>query len=194
MRILWPCYISGFLLAACNHQAQFPAERPLLNDTIPAAAPTDSLVYTHPQSDRVATGTVKPEEVVAFARTLKGVPYQYASCTPESGFDCSGFVYYVFSHFGITVPRSSVGFTNVGQEITAGEAKPGDLILFTGTDSSDKTVGHMGIIVSNEAGDLQFIHSSSGTANGVTTSPLKGYYQGRFMKVIRIFPQNGNAG
>jgi hypothetical protein len=41
-------------------------------------------------------------------------------------------------------------------------------------------------VISNE-GELQFIHSSSGKAYGVTVSPLKGYYEGRFVKVIRIF-------
>jgi cell wall-associated NlpC family hydrolase len=67
---------------------------------------------------------------------------------------------------------------------------PGDLILFTGTDSSDRRVGHMGIIVSNENDSLRFIHSSSGKANGVTITPLNEYYKGRFMKVIRVFRQN----
>ncbi len=49
--------------------------------------------------------------------------------------------------------------------------------------------GHMGIVVSNQNGELQFIHSSSGKAHGVVITPLNAYYKGRFVKVIRIFKQ-----
>ena len=66
------------------------------------------------------------------------------------------------------------------------DAKPGDLILFTGTDSTKRIVGHMGIVTENINEDIQFIHSTSGKAYGVTISPLSGYYAGRFIKVIRI--------
>jgi cell wall-associated NlpC family hydrolase len=87
------------------------------------------------------------------------------------------------------VPRSSIDFTHVGKEVAVAEAKRGDIILFTGTDSTERFVGHMGIVVSNVNSDLQFIHSSSGRVHGVTVSPLKGYYMGRFLKVVRIWKQ-----
>ena len=87
------------------------------------------------------------------------------------------------------MPRSSVDFTNVGLEIPREGACPGDLILFTGTDSTIRIVGHMGIVESNEHGNLLFLHSTSGKAYGVTISPLQGYYEARFVKVIRIFPE-----
>jgi len=48
----------------------------------------------------------------------------------------------------------------------------------------------MGIVIYNGKDELLFIHSSSGKANGVTITPLNDYYKGRFVKVIRIFPQN----
>lgn len=96
----------------------------------------------------------------------------------------------MFNHFGITVPRRSVDFKDVDHEIKLTQAKTGDLILFTGTDSLDRTVGHMGIIIAAPGLPLQFIHSTSGKAYGVTTTPLNTYYMGRYMKTIRIFPQN----
>lgn len=135
----------------------------------------------------IDTKGVSPEQVVTYAKTLMGVPYVYGSTNPEKGFDCSGFITYVFNHFGIIVPRSSIDFTNVGKEVDAKAAKPGDLILFTGTDSTERFVGHMGIVVAN-ADTLQFIHSTSGKANGVTITPLNTYYQGRYVKTVRIFP------
>ena len=77
----------------------------------------------------------------------------------------------------------------MGIEIPTDFASPGDLILFTGTDSTIRIVGHMGIVESNERGNLLFLHSTSGKAYGVVISPLKGYYEARFVKVIRVFPQ-----
>ncbi len=75
-------------------------------------------------------------------------------------------------------------------EIPVEKSKPGDLILFTGTDSTERSVGHMGIIISNDAIQTLFIHSTSGKANGVTITPLNDYYKRRFVKVIRVFKQN----
>ena len=125
---------------------------------------------------------------VAYAKTLIGTPYLYGSTNPRNGLDCSGFVNCVSDHFGIKVPRSSAEFTNFGTTVEANNAKPGDLILFTGTELSKHVVGHMGIITNNINGELQFIHSSSGKSKGVTVSDLDGYYKTRFVKVIRIFP------
>jgi cell wall-associated NlpC family hydrolase len=137
----------------------------------------------------IDTRGVNPKELVAFAKMQMGVPYLYGSTDPAKGFDCSGFITYVFNHFRIAVPRSSIDFTNVGTEVSASAAKEGDLILFTGTDSTERFVGHMGIVVDN-SDSLRFIHSSSGKANGVTITPLNSYYQSRYVKTIRIFPQN----
>lgn len=156
---------------------------------LPAADAVAKVVDTVKQlKDFVAWNKGYPnQEIVNFAKTLMGTPYLYGSTDPANGFDCSGFITYVFNHFNFKVPRSSVEFTNRGQEVPVQQAQPGDLILFTGTDSSRRIVGHMGIVIENNpSGELQFIHSSSGKVHGVTISPLKGYYEGRFMKVISV--------
>jgi cell wall-associated NlpC family hydrolase len=140
----------------------------------------------------INTKGVHPKDVLDFSKTLIGVPYRYGSTDPRQGFDCSGFITYVFNHFGIIVPRSSIDFTHVGRPIPYDSAKPGDLILFTGTDSTEKFVGHMGLIVSNENKQLEFIHATSGKNYGVTITPLNDYYISRYIKTIRIFPQNEN--
>jgi cell wall-associated NlpC family hydrolase len=141
-------------------------------------------------SSQIRTKHVHPQQVVEFAKTLIGTPYKYASTDPKVGFDCSGFITYVFNHFNILVPRSSIDFTNVGTPIRPENAKPGDLILFTGTDSTEKFVGHMGLVVANDNNQLDFIHSTSGKKHGVTITPFNDYYHSRFMKTIRIFPEN----
>ena len=194
--------LSLFFIVACKEdRSPIVAEPEVISDEIdstttgttdlPIANHPDHVVYQEVQT--INTGSANPDSVVAFAKSLVGTPYLYASSDPAKGFDCSGYITYVFNHFKITVPRSSVDFTNVGFEIPKEIAGPGDLILFTGTDSTIKIVGHMGIVESNEHGNLLFLHSTSGKAYGVTISPLKGYYETRFVKVIRIFPQTNFA-
>jgi cell wall-associated NlpC family hydrolase len=134
----------------------------------------------------VNTKNVTPAELVEFAETLIGVKYKYGSMIKENGFDCSGFINNVFNHFKIAVQRTTVDFTNAGTEISIKKSKPGDLILFTGSDAASGIVGHMGIIVSNKNGDLEFIHASS--SRGVMISGMNSYFVPRFVKVNRVFP------
>jgi len=141
-------------------------------------------------ASQIHTKNIHPQQVVDFAKTLIGTPYHYASTDPRVGFDCSGFITYVFSHFNIIVPRSSIDFTNVGRTIPSDSAKAGDIILFTGTDSTEKFVGHMGLVIENQNKQLQFIHSTSGKKYGVTITPFSDYYHSRYIKTIRIFPEN----
>lgn len=167
----------------------------LLEDTATTAATvadtsngTSDKVSPEATDKEIITETVQPDSIVAFAKTLIGIPYLYASTDPRKGFDCSGFITYVFNHFNLAVPRSSVDFTNMGREIAIEKAEPGDLILFTGTDSSIRIVGHMGIVESAKNDTFRFIHSTSGKAKGVVISSLGDYYKKRFVKVIRVFP------
>ncbi|HET9747101.1 MAG TPA: C40 family peptidase [Chitinophagaceae bacterium] len=190
-------FLCGIFVIACKEKRTDIFEEPTVltnafdsshindSDTAMAILPDPPIYH---QTQDINTGSVIPDSLVAFGKSLVGTPYSYASSDPAKGFDCSGFITYVFNRFNIAVPRSSVDFTNVGLEIPRDVARAGDLILFTGTDSTTRIVGHMGIVESHEHGNLLFIHSTSGKAYGVTISPLKGYYDTRFVKVIRIFP------
>ncbi len=129
---------------------------------------------------------VDPTELTAFAETLVGIPYRYGSMKREVGFDCSGFINYVFNHYKIVVPRTTVAFTNAGQEVSIRDSKRGDLILFTGSDAASGVVGHMGIVTENKENSFWFIHAS--TSSGVVVSTLNSYFTPRFVKVIRLFP------
>lgn len=174
-----------------------PSQPVIVSKDTPVLATPDSVAATIPADNTrnttldtsliVKTGDTNPNELVRFAETLIGTPYVYASSDPKVGFDCSGFITYVFGHFNIAVPRSSVDFTNVGKTVSVTEARPGDLILFTGTDPREKNVGHMGIVVTNDGNGLRFIHSTSGKAMSVTITPLNAQYMERFVKVCRVF-------
>lgn len=131
--------------------------------------------------------TESPNRLLDFAKSMLGIRYRSASSSPSRGFDCSGFVNYVFSNFGFKVPRSSREFATSGEAKKLEDAKIGDVILFTGTNSRSRTPGHVGIIYSISGDEVKFIHSSSGNAKGVTISSLdEGFYKKRFLKVVSI--------
>lgn len=186
MRFVSNSYFLFLILFSCSRPVKPPG-------TVAKKDSVDKSGYyidTKKPITAISTGKTTPAELIAFARSLTGTPYKYGSTDPAKGFDCSGFITYVFNHFGIIVPRQSVDFTSMNREIGLGQAKPGDLILFTGTDSTNRIVGHMGIIVSPPGEKIRFIHSTSGRADGVTETSLDPYYTGRYMKTIRIFKQN----
>ena len=191
MKLLIPLFI--FVFTSCDQPVEQEViqatDSTITNDTsiIVATEPEQPQQVNYTTGSVINTGTTLPTDLVNYAKTLIGVPYLYGSTNPQNGFDCSGFITYVFNHFNIAVPRSSVDFTNVQHEVPIEQAAPGDLILFTGTDSMVRVVGHMGIVTENNMGNLQFIHSTSGKQYGVTITPLEKYYMGRFVKVIRVF-------
>ena len=127
------------------------------------------------------------DSIVDYAQTHLGTPYVWGG-TSTDGFDCTGFVYYVFKRFGIKVSRASSGYEGVGENIPMAEAKPGDIMLFTGTDHTKKKVGHAGIILQNQKGQVDFIHSSSSKKHfGVTiTRYNESGYVKRFLRVINV--------
>ena len=133
---------------------------------------------------------ISTDDVINFAETLIGIRYKYGAESVKDGFDCSGFVNYVFNHFNISVPRVTVDFTNTGEEVPLKECRPGDIILFTGSNEKSRVAGHVGIVTENDAGDVKFIHAS--TTRGVMISGLNSYFAPRFIKVNRIFPTNKN--
>ncbi len=145
------------------------------------------VIKNNPARRNIDVKNVQADELVDFAKTLVGVPYKYGSLKKENGFDCSGFVNYVFNHFKISVPRTTVDFTNAGKEIPFKESRPGDIILFTGSNASSGVVGHMGIITIHDKKNFRFIHAASGNGVGVIISEMNSYFIPRFVKVIRVF-------
>ena len=137
--------------------------------------------------DTIITDTLKSvskrDSIVAFARTLLNVPYKPAGCSKD-GFDCSGFVYFVYDHFGITLPRSSAMMYRSGSEADTSGICKGDLILFKGADVKDPAVGHVGIIVSEEGQPVEFIHATSGKKYKVVLTKLsESNYKERYIGV-----------
>jgi cell wall-associated NlpC family hydrolase len=114
------------------------------------------------------------QRVVAYAKRFIGVRYVYGGSSPRSGFDCSGFVRYVYAHFGVSLPHSSYAQFGDGRRVARRSLRPGDLVFFDG-------VGHVGLYVGNG----RFIHAPhSGTRVQVTS--LAGWYSSRFSGARRL--------
>ncbi len=187
---LLSCTQSGNNKIAADSTAQYNIG-PVKDDTTPDATPQDTVSQADVYTENINTGNTTADALMSFAETQLGVPYVYASCDPKVGFDCSGFITYVFGHFNIKVPRSSYGFTHMGKTIPFNKAKRGDIILFTGTDSLATDIGHIGLVVSNNNGALNFIHATSGKAMAVTITTFDEHYKKRFVRISRVFAQNG---
>lgn len=86
--------------------------------------------------------SVSSNLILAYASNYLGVPYVWGGTTP-AGFDCSGFVQYVFAHFGINLPRVSEDQQNVGKYVSRSDLQPGDLVFF------GNPATHVGIYVGN---------------------------------------------
>jgi cell wall-associated NlpC family hydrolase len=132
---------------------------------------------------------VPADSIISFAKQNQGIKYCYGNCTPKNGFDCSGFVYYVFGHFNIKVPRSSLDYETFGRVVKIDSARKGDVIVFTGTKPKNRRPGHVGIVISEPGEELKFIHSSSGKKTyGIVITDYSNspYYKSRFIKVVRI--------
>ena len=137
---------------------------------------------------------VSADSLLSFAESLLGTRYRPGSSSPLSGFDCSGFVSYVFKRFNFNVPRSSYEFAGVGEKIRYEDARPGDIILFTGTKTYHKhSIGHVGIVLSNIGDVFKFIHSTSGKEYRVTISAMDAIYHRRFVQIIRLLKQPAQA-
>jgi cell wall-associated NlpC family hydrolase len=127
------------------------------------------------------------DRVDVFGKDLLGIPYSYAG-TSREGFDCSGFIYYVFKNFDITVPRSSSQFADFGEEVAIDQIQKGDILVFLSPTRDE--IGHLGIVTNPKGMETEFIHASSGKEMQVMISSLKqpGYNR-RFVKAVRVIEE-----
>lgn len=125
-------------------------------------------------------------KLLAFAESLLGSPYKYGSSDPKKGFDCSGFVSYVFRNFHIHLPRSSGEFKTIGTDLKPDEFKPGDILVFYSFRNKNR-IGHVGIVYEAKGMQSTFIHSSSGKVKGVIISELgSAMYTKRFYRCVDV--------
>lgn len=121
-------------------------------------------------------------DVAMYALSLADTPYQFGGSSPENGFDCSGFVRYVFQKsLGWVLPRTSEEMSQTGEQLEADQLLPGDLVFF---NTQRQPFSHVGIYV----GEDRFVHSpKSGKAVSVVDM-RKDYWRSRYDGARRIQP------
>lgn len=130
----------ALLLAACSGAPKTPAPRSWRDAADPAAAARLSLQQAN--------------DVTLRAISLVGTPYHYGGNTPESGFDCSGLIGYVYrTSAGVLAPRTVAALVDWGLPVDAQSLRSGDLVVFT----QNGVAGHAGIYVGNG----RFVHAPS---------------------------------
>ncbi len=129
--------------------------------------------------------------MLAVAKEYIGTPYRHGGTTPR-GFDCSGYVRFVFSTFGMELNRSSVSQANQGDEVQLDRIQPGDLLFFK-TRGKQSRISHVGIYL----GGRQFIHAGSWGGpgkRGVKIAQLDStYYAQRLVSARRLMTAPSGA-
>ncbi|MBD7988770.1 C40 family peptidase [Luteimonas sp. Sa2BVA3] len=128
--------------------------------------------------DKEPTGRI--QALLQRAMGLLGTPYRWGGTSPDSGFDCSGLVNYVFrTTLGIELPRVSREMASNGEKVERAALTAGDLVFF---GRRGTRVDHVGIYV----GDGQFVHAPR-SGRDVTVSRLDtGYWANRFLQARRV--------
>ena len=142
----------ALLLAAC---ALLPAA---CAGTTPAPLPPEVMIPAQSASPRA-------EKVIRLARSLVGTPYKWGGYSPRTGFDCSGFIWYVYYQSGVNLPRMSWQQLGAGEPVRRADIRPGDLV-FHQVDKDGKSL-HVGIVTDRGT----FVHSPS-AGKRVTESSL----------------------
>ena len=148
------------------------------------ATPASRPKTTTRRAGTSAAASASAARVLATAQRYVGTRYRYGGESPTSGFDCSGFVQYVFARNGITLPRTSRLQASAGESIPLAveSLRPGDLLLFA---STGRGVNHVAIYVGNN----RILHSSAGAGRVVyddLDSPRGRWYLKRHVASRRV--------
>ena len=177
--------------ATAARPAAFPNARPadrVAAPESPAASAEAVASAPSPTVSAAATGisttaTATADAIIQTALGLRGVPYRLGGESPDTGFDCSGFVRHVFRENAIALPRTTAEQFTTGQPVARDALQTGDLVFFS-------TIGpgptHVGLVIAN-AGRLEFVHAPADGASVRVERLETDYWQRRWIGARRVF-------
>ncbi len=135
---------------------------------------------TTQETESNSSWTSTAQEIILQALGQTGVKYKYGGISPDSGFDCSGFVRYVFKEAAnLTLPHGARAMSQIGKNVPEKELKPGDLVFF---NTMKSVYSHVGIYVGNN----RFIHSPSAGSSISVADMNDSYWSKRFTGARRV--------
>ena len=167
-----PLFLCGFLAVLSSTCAAVE----------PAPEQTAEVVTATPAAtlEPDPTWSAHAREVLINAISLTGIKYKYGGTNPETGFDCSGFVSYVFKQtINLTLPHSAFAISQIGKAIPRKELQAGDLVFF---NTMKNAISHVGIYL----GDNRFIHAPNTNGEVRIESMDDGYWSKRFSGAQRL--------
>jgi cell wall-associated NlpC family hydrolase len=161
--------IASIGMSACASSGAVPRPFPM-----PGALPP---AVTAPTNEAPATA-VNGYSISSTALALRGTPYRNGGVDP-SGFDCSGFVKYVFEQHGVVMPRDTRRQFEVGDEVDPAALAPGDLVFF---QTVAPGASHVGIVVGGD----QFVHAPNSSGVVRVEHLSSQYWSSRFVGAKRV--------
>lgn len=153
------------------------ADNGLAADGVVGDSTWEALRKPTPQTSRGQRDGVLASQIIQTAKRYLGVPYVWGGASP-SGFDCSGFTQYVFSQYGINLPRTADIQFNVGIPVQYAQLQPGDMVYFS---TYAPGPSHVGIYI----GEGKFINATS--SRGIAIDRMNSSYWGpRYIGAKRI--------
>ena len=146
-----------------------------------ASALNGSASNSNLPSGSTSTGSATGSQIVNEAKKYLGYRYVYGGASPSTGFDCSGFVYYVLKQNGYSPYRTPEDQYKQGTYVTKANLQPGDIVFFAGTGSSN-TISHVGIYV----GGGQMIHSPNSRSTVSYADITSGYWANHYYGARRM--------
>lgn len=182
-KVIWNdqiCYIRSDYLDLTEYPYENKASKksPLFFRAGKSTGTTVSVSALKNSNNYIGSDNSTATAIIATAKKYIGVPYVWGGSSP-SGFDCSGYVQYVFQQHGIKLNRTARTQYEHGVYVSRSNLKPGDLVFFENTYTTG--ISHLGIYIGNG----EFIHASS--SKGVTISQLSNsYWNSRYYGARRI--------